>query len=113
MSGPDFTRCGSPVEWTDAATIDERFPSALALAHAQLGVDIELCRWSPDDPLAASFADWWTSQRGAIRRHLAAEGGTPRGTRLVVSRRTDKGDGLAKCYVRVDRVRPKVQAVAS
>jgi len=112
MSGPDFTHCGQPVEWTDAAPIDDRFPAVLALAYAQPGVDIELCRWSPDEPVATAYVEWWNGQRGAIRRHLAAEGGSPVGTKLVVSRRTDKGDGLAKCYVRVDRVRPRIRAAS-
>lgn len=111
MNGPDFTYCGHPVEWTDAAPIDERFPGALALAYAQRGVDIELCRWSPDDPIVGEYTTWWNGQRMAIRRHETSNP-PPVDCRLVISRRTDKGDGLTKCYVRVDRKRSRL-AVAS
>ena len=110
-TGPDFTHCGRPVDWTDAAPLDDRFPAALELAYSQRGVDIELARWSPEDPLAKTYEGWWTGQRGAIRRFDATVA-RPADTRLTISRRTDKGDGVAKCYVRVDRKRSRVRAVA-
>lgn len=111
-TGPDFARCGRPVDWTDAAPLDDRFPAAIDLAYAQRGVDIELCRWSPDDPLTEAYASWWTGQRAAIRRYNATTE-RPADTTLVIQRRTDRGDGQAKCYVRVDRKRARLRSVAS
>ena len=110
--GPDFSNVGRPVEWGDAVPLDERFPAAIAAAYAHLGVDIELCQWSGDDVLAEHYVTWWNGQRSAIRRHVTATP-APHGTRLVVSRRTDKSDGIVKCYVRLDRKRGALQAVAS
>jgi len=113
MTGPDFSHCGQPVEWTDQVPLDERFAAAIAVALLQPGVDIELAEWSTDDPLVTEYATWWERQRAAINRHLAATGQTPIGYRLVRARRTDKGDGMVKCYVRLDKARRSIRAVAA
>ena len=111
MNGPDFANLGKPVEWGDAAPIDERLAGAVEVARLNVGIDIELCRWSPDDPLADRFVSWWNHQRAAIRRHLTSTA-LDANSRLVVSRRTDRSDGIVKCYLRVDRKRPRLVAAS-
>ena len=111
MPGPDFTNCGNPVDWGDRQSLHDLFPAAISAAVAAPAVDIELARWNGDDPLAAEYKRWWTSQLDAIRRELAT---TPHiGLKPVISRRVDKGDGFTKCYIRFDRSRPRVAAVAA
>lgn len=100
--GPDFTRCGQPVDWADQATIDERFGQAIEAALHTLNVDIELVRWSPDDPIQAEYLNWWTIQQRALRREIA--GRHLDAVKVTIRRRTDS-DGITKCYLRFDRTR--------
>lgn len=105
--GPDFTRCGQPVDWADQAEVDERFAAAVEAALAALNVDIELVRWSPEDPLNGEYITWWNIQARALRRDIA--GRHLDGVKPTIRRRTD-ADGIAKCYLRFDRQRVKAVA---
>lgn len=99
-TGPDLSRCGQVLEWSDRATLDEKFQQAAARAVEMMEFDIELCRWSVDDPLASSYVGWWNNQRAMLRRWLRAH--LDESATFVVHRRTDTGDGMVKCYVRVE-----------
>lgn len=106
-TGPYFSRCGQPVDWADQAEVDERFGTAVDAALAALNVDIELVRWSPDDPIAAEYVSWWNIQARALRREIAGRGLD--GVKPTIRRRTD-ADGVTKCYLRFDRQRVKAVA---
>lgn len=106
-TGPDFSRCGQPVDWADQAEVDERFNAAVDAALAALNVDIELVRWSPDDPIAAEYVAWWNIQARALRREIASR--DLAGIKATIRRRTD-ADGVTKCYLRFDRHRVKAVA---
>lgn len=105
--GPDFTRCGQPVDWADQAEVDQRFAAAVEAALSALNVDIELVRWSPDDPIQAEYVTWWNVQARALRREITAR--HLDGIKVTIRRRTDS-DGITKCYLRCDRVRIKAVA---
>jgi len=105
--GPDFTHCGQPVDWADQAEIDARFGQAIEAALHTLNVDIELVRWSPDDPIQAEYLNWWNIQARALRREIAAR--KLDGVKVTIRRRTDS-DGITKCYLRFDRTRVKAVA---
>ena len=105
--GPDFSRCGQPVDWADQADVDERFAEAVEAALATLNVDIELVRWSPEDPLHKEYVSWWNVQRLALRRDIARR--HIDGIKPTIRRRIDV-DGIAKCYLRFDRQRVKAVA---
>lgn len=107
--GPNFTHCGKPVEWSASAGLDERFPEAVATAIDAPGVDIELCRWEPDDPIADQYTAWWSGQRAAIKRHVTTVDHP--GLKVMVRRAPARmADGWVVCYVRADRARPKAVA---
>ena len=99
-TGPDLTRCGQILEWADRATLDQRFRDAAAQAIEMMEFDIELCRWSADDPIAGQYVGWWNNQRAMLRRYLrnTLDGNIE----FVVHRRTDTGDGYVKGYVRIE-----------
>lgn len=103
-NGPDLSHCGKPLIWSDQLPPEEDFVAAVGNAHGELGVEIELCRWSVDDPIAAEYAKWWERQRSALRRHIGTNYGGE--VKATLARRTDKGDGFVKCYVRFNRIRP-------
>jgi hypothetical protein len=100
-TGPDLNRCGQRVEWNDRANLDEQFIDAARKAVAEPEYEIELARWMPDDSLAQQYVSWWNNQRSLLRRWLHVElAGT--GLTYVVHRRVDQGDGIMKCYVRIE-----------
>lgn len=103
---PDFSHGGEFVDWGERSELDEHFPDLIAIAMANIGMDVELARWSKDQPLADKFEEWWTLQRAAIRRHV----GTINGRKVTIGRRTRKLDGAVICYVRVNRTRPSAVA---
>ena|SRR5215207_6813608 len=110
MRGPDFTRSGAPVIWGDQAPLDDHFHRVIDTAVETPGLDILACDWSVDDLDSDQLGRWWANQAIAIRRELATR--LSPGMKATVRRRLDKSDGLHKCYVRVNRTRPKM-AVAS
>ncbi len=105
MPGPDFTHGGEFVEWgNESNTLDEHFPALIELARSNINVDVELVRWSPDDPLAAQYATWWARQGNAIRRHV----GPLIGMKVVTRSRVQRDSGMKIAYVRFNRTRPVV-----
>ena len=109
MRGPNFTRAGQPVISGDQTPLDERLAPALAAALAEPGIDILACDWSVDDLDSDQLGRWWSTQSMAIRREMARR--LTAGLKLTVRRRLDRSDGLYKCYVRANRIRPKAVAV--
>lgn len=102
---PDFSHGGEFVDWGEqTATIDERFVPLVEVARNNIGQDVELVRWSPDQATAAEFADWWAKQRRAIVAHV----GPLNGLRVTPSRRMHKRIGMQICYVRFNRKRPTI-----
>ena len=100
-TGPDLTHCGQVIEWQDRVTLDPKFIEAAAVALTHLEFEVELARWSPDDPIVSSIVAWWNGQRSMLRRHLAVQLHDSEMT-FVVHRRTDQGDGMMKGYVRIE-----------
>lgn len=100
MNGPDFTHCGELIDWTSRAELDEHFAGAIDRALRERTFDIELARWAPDDPLAPQYEKWWTKQRAAVLVYAKTKAGDR--VRVTVARRTDKGDGMVKCYLRAN-----------
>jgi len=98
--GPDLGRCGQIVEWTDRMGLCDEFRNAAARAAEMAEFDIELARWSVDDPLAGHYVAWWENQRAILRRYLKTQ--HKDGTGFIVTRRTDTGDGMVKCYMRIE-----------
>jgi hypothetical protein len=109
MSGPDFSHGGEFIEWPDRTELDEHFPAHIDIARLNPAIDVELVRWSPDDPIAAQVQQWWVKQRTAIRRHV---GPTP-GLKVTIRSRRHAESGAMVGYVRFNRTRPIVAAVAS
>jgi hypothetical protein len=107
MSGPDFTHGGQFVDWgDDANTLDDRFVPFVELARLNIGTDVELVRWSPDDPLVRQFEQWWARQGRAIRRHV----GPVAGVKVTTRSRLHRDHGVKIAYVRFNRVRPSIVA---
>lgn len=105
-NAPDFTHAGEFIDWGENPTLDERFVPLIEIARNNIGQDVELARWSPDEVLAPVFADWWATQRRAIVAYV----GSVVGLRVTPSRRTHKREGVAICYVRFNRKRMAVAA---
>ena len=104
-NGPDFTHGGEFVDWgNESSTLDEHFPALIELARININVDVELVRWSPDDPLAAQYASWWARQGNAIRRYV----GPLQGMKVVARSRVQRDIGAKIGYVRFNRTRPVV-----
>lgn len=112
--GPDFTHGGEFVDWGgEGSTIDEHFPPLIDVAGRNIATDVELVRWSPDDPAAPQIARWWAKQGHAIRRYVGPKPGIKVTTRSRVH--TDLGVKIG--YVRFNRTRlavlPESTAAAS
>jgi hypothetical protein len=104
-NGPDFSHGGEFVQWdNESNALDERFPALIELARLNIGVDVELVRWSPDDPLASQYAQWWARQGNAIRRHV----GPLAGLKVTARSRVQRTLGMKIAYVRFNRTRPVV-----
>jgi hypothetical protein len=101
---PDFTHGGEFIEWPDDANLDEHFPPLIDLARLNIGEDVELVRWSPDDALADQYARWWAKQGRAIRRHV----GPLTGMKVTARSRMHTDLGVKIAYVRFNRTRPAV-----
>jgi hypothetical protein len=109
MPGPDFTHGGQFIDWPDRTELDPHFPPHVEVARLNPGIDVELVRWSPDDPIAPQIQGWWVKQRTAIRRHV---GPTP-GLKATIRSRRHSETGEMIGYVRFNRTRPVAVAVAS
>jgi hypothetical protein len=105
FSGPDFTHGGEFVDWGDEnKALDEHFPKLIDVAAEHIGTDVELVRWSPDDPVADKIARWWGNQGRAVRRHV----GPVAGIKVVTRSRLHPDLGVKIGYVRFNRTRPAV-----
>ena len=104
-SGPDFSHGGEFIQWDDeASALDEHFPPLIDIAAHNIGADVELVRWSPDDAVADKVAAWWIKQRAAIRRHI----GSVPGVKVTTRSRMHQDLGVKIGYVRFNRTRPQV-----
>ena len=104
-SGPDFAHGGEFVEWgEESSSLDEHFPPFIEVARNHIGTDVELVRWSPDDPVAVQITRWWAKQGHAVRRHV---GPTP-GIKVTTRSRMYRDLGVKIGYVRFNRTRPQV-----
>jgi hypothetical protein len=99
-NGPDYTHGGEFVDWGDVP-LDERFVPQIELARRNIGTDVELMRWSPDDPVLPEIERMWGKQRDAVRRHV----GPLTGMKLTTTSRTHKDLGMKIAYVRFNRTR--------
>jgi hypothetical protein len=105
LSGPDFTHGGEFVAWGDeGSALDEHFPNLIEIAAAHIGTDVELVRWSPDDPIADKIGAWWAKQGHAVRRHV----GPTTGIKVTTRSRMHRDLGVKIGYVRFNRTRPQV-----
>ena len=84
--------------------LNEHFPPLIDLARLNIGQDVELVRWSPDDPVADQFARWWVKQGRAIRKHV----GPLAGMKITARSRMHAELGVKIGYVRFNRVRPAI-----
>ena len=102
-NGPDFSHAGEFIDWGDeAGALDERFLPFIERARANIGQDVELARWSPDDILVTKYEQWWARQGRAIRRHV----GPVTGIKVTTRSRMNKDLGVKIAYVRFNRTRP-------
>jgi hypothetical protein len=104
-TGPDFTHGGEFVDWGDEGNaLDEHFPALIEIASNHIGTDVELVRWSPDDPAATELGRWWAKQGHAVRRHV----GPVAGLKVTTRSRTHRDLGVKIGYVRFNRTRPQI-----
>ena len=107
-NGPDFSHGGEFIEWGDDA-LDEHFPPQIELARLNIGTDVELVRWSPEDEVAPQIARWWVKQGAAIRRHV----GPMAGLKVTARSRKHPDLGVKIGYIRFNRTRPQAVKAAS
>lgn len=106
-TGPDFSHSGEFVEWGDETnTLDERFVPFVEVARLNIGQDVEMVRWSPDDPIVKQYEQWWARQGRAIKRHVGPLGGL----KVTTRSRMHKDLGVKIAYVRFNRTRPSIVA---
>lgn len=103
LNGPDYSHGGEFIDWGDAP-LDERFLPLIGLARRNMGQDVELERWSKEDPVVAQIVRDWGKQQDAVRRHVGALSGL----KMVVASRMHKDLGVMIGYVRFNRTRPVV-----
>ena len=104
-AGPDFTHGGEFVDWGDeAGALDERFVPLIEVARLNIGQDVELVRWTPDDPLVKQYEQWWARQGRAIKRHV----GPVAGLKVTTRSRLHRDLGVKVAYVRFNRQRPAI-----
>ena len=107
MTGPDFTHHGELFGF-DATQLDGRFERVIEIARSNVGENVELFRYSAEQPDAPQVERWWNQQRRLIRRHVGALDTLS----LIVSCRTDKTIGVRRAYVRFNRKRVATRAAS-
>jgi hypothetical protein len=109
-TGPDFSHGGEFIDWGDENnTLEERFTPHIERARQNIGQNVELVRWSPDDPLAKKYEEWWARQGRAIKRHV----GPMAALKVTTRSRMHKDLGVKIAYVRFNRTRPVAVSQAS
>lgn len=109
-TGPDFSHAGEFIDWGDeSGALEERFVPFIDIARANIGQDVELVRWSPDDSIVKQYEQWWARQGRAIKRHV----GPVAGLKVTTRSRMHKDLGVKIAYVRFNRTRPVAVREAS
>jgi hypothetical protein len=103
INGPDYSHGGEFVDWGDVP-LNEHFVPLIEIARANMGQDVELFRWSREDPVVAEIERMWGKQRDAIKRHVGALSGL----KMITTSRMHKDFGVMIAYVRFNRTRPVV-----
>lgn len=107
--GPDYSHAGEFIDWgNEGATLDEQHVARIELALANIGQDVELMRWSPEDEVVKEIERNWVAQSSAIRRHI----GPLVGMRVTLRSKMHKQLGVKIAYVRFNRKRAAMKAVA-